>query len=144
MARKDITAWAKAAGLPRPLLDDLLLVIGEATANSVEHAYRDRPAGDFSYELRCTTDGGVSGVVTDGGHWRPVPTDNGTRGRGLAMIKAASVLSEVHGSETGTRVDPTHGRPPARLVQYMSRHLRHAPPKPLTPRRRTTCAAASA
>ena len=111
VARKDITAWAKAAGLPRPLLDDLLLVIGEATANSVEHAYRDRPAGDFSYELRCTTDGGVSGVVTDGGHWRPVPTDNGTRGRGLAMIKAASVLSEVHGSETGTRVEFT--LPPA-------------------------------
>ncbi|HTI22997.1 MAG TPA: SpoIIE family protein phosphatase [Kutzneria sp.] len=111
VARKDITAWAKAAGLPRSLIDDLLLVIGEATANSVEHAYRDRPAGDFSYELRCTTDGGVSGVVTDAGHWRPVPTDNGTRGRGLAMIKAASVRADVHGSETGTRVEFT--LPPA-------------------------------
>ncbi|GAA3440514.1 hypothetical protein GCM10018954_101380 [Kutzneria kofuensis] len=111
VARRDITEWANRSGLPQALTDDLLLVIGEATANSVEHAYRDRPAGDFSYELRCTPDGAVTGVVTDGGSWRPVPTDNGTRGRGLAMIKAASVRSEVRGSEAGTRVEFT--LPPA-------------------------------
>jgi anti-sigma regulatory factor (Ser/Thr protein kinase) len=111
VARQDIARWAEAAGVPRPLLDDLLLVTGEATANAIEHAYRDQPAGDFSYELRCTPDGGVRGVVTDGGSWRPVPADNGTRGRGLAMIKAASVRSDVHASTAGTRVEFT--LPPA-------------------------------
>ncbi|MEV6612010.1 SpoIIE family protein phosphatase, partial [Kutzneria sp. NPDC051319] len=107
VARHEITQWAKAAGLPRSLTEDLLLVIGEATANSVEHAYRDRPAGDFTFELRCLPDGSVTGVVTDGGNWRPAPADNGTRGRGLAMIKAASLRSEVRGSEAGTRVEFT-------------------------------------
>jgi anti-sigma regulatory factor (Ser/Thr protein kinase) len=107
VARADIIGWAERSGLPRTLTEDLLIVLGEATANSVEHAYRGRPAGDFSYELRCTPDGGVTGVVTDGGSWRPVPADNGTRGRGLAMIKAASARSEVRGSEAGTRVEFT-------------------------------------
>jgi PAS domain S-box-containing protein len=104
-ARADVSAWASAAGLPRDQAEDLLLVVGEATANSVEHAYRDQPAGEFSYELRCTPEGGVVGVVTDGGNWRPVPADNGTRGRGLSMIRAASVRSDVSGSDTGTRVE---------------------------------------
>jgi PAS domain S-box-containing protein len=107
VVRADVAAWAKRSGLSQPLTDDLLLVLGEATANSVEHAYRDQPAGEFTYEVRCRPEGGVTGVVTDGGRWRPVPADNGTRGRGLAMIKAASVRSEVRGSEAGTRVEFT-------------------------------------
>jgi PAS domain S-box-containing protein len=107
VARADIIEWAERSGLPRTLLEDLMIVLGEATANSVEHAYRGRPAGEFGYELHCTPDGGVTGVVTDGGCWRPVPTDNGTRGRGLTMIKAASAHSEVRGSEAGTRVEFT-------------------------------------
>ena len=89
------------------LTEDLLLISGEATANAVEHAYRDRPPGEFSYELRCTPDGGVAGVVTDDGSWRPPPADNGHRGRGLSMIRAASTQSDVRGSASGTRVEFT-------------------------------------
>jgi GAF domain-containing protein len=101
----DVTVWAANIGLPRAQAEDLLLVIGEATANAVEHAYRDLPAGELSYELRCTPEGGVVGTVVDHGNWRPVPVDNGTRGRGLSMIRAASVRSDVRGSDTGTRVE---------------------------------------
>jgi anti-sigma regulatory factor (Ser/Thr protein kinase) len=105
VARRDIAEWAERSGLPQPLIDDLLLISGEATANAVEHAYRDRPAGDFSYELCCTLDGGVDGTVTDRGSWRPVPADNGTRGRGLSMIRAVSTRSEVRVTDAGTRVE---------------------------------------
>jgi anti-sigma regulatory factor (Ser/Thr protein kinase) len=111
VSRSDIGAWADRAGLPAALREELLLISGEATANAVEHAYRDRPPGEFSYELRCTPDGGVAGVVSDEGSWRPPPADNGHRGRGLPMIRAASTRSEVRGSAAGTRVEFT--LPPA-------------------------------
>jgi anti-sigma regulatory factor (Ser/Thr protein kinase) len=105
LARRDVADWAGQAGLPQALLEELLLVLGEAISNAVEHAYRDRPPGEFTYELRCTPDGGVAGVVTDAGSWRPAPTDNGTRGRGLIIIEGASIHADVRGTETGTRVE---------------------------------------
>ncbi|MFI9383418.1 SpoIIE family protein phosphatase [Kutzneria sp. NPDC052558] len=105
VARHDAADWAERSGLSPAVVDDLMLVLGEATSNAVEHAYRDRPAGDFTYELRCTPDGGVAGVVSDAGHWRPPPADNGTRGRGIAIIEAASTRSDVRGTEAGTRVE---------------------------------------
>jgi anti-sigma regulatory factor (Ser/Thr protein kinase) len=104
-ARHEAADWAGRAGLPRALVEDLLLVLGEAASNAVEHAYRDRPPGEFTYELRCTPDGGVAGVVTDAGSWRPPPADNGSRGRGLTIIEAASTRSDVRGTESGTRVE---------------------------------------
>ncbi|MFC0438313.1 SpoIIE family protein phosphatase [Kutzneria buriramensis] len=111
VSRADIAEWARRIGLPGPLTEDLLLISGEATANAIEHAYRDRPPGEFSYDLRCTPDGGIAGVVSDNGCWRPPPADNGSRGRGLSMIRAASTRSDVHGSAAGTRVEFT--LPPA-------------------------------
>jgi anti-sigma regulatory factor (Ser/Thr protein kinase)/anti-anti-sigma regulatory factor len=93
LLRRALTEWADAAGLGEEALDDLLLAVGEAVANAVEHAY---PGGDGSDLVRLTVerDGDVLRVeVADAGTWRPPPADAGFRGRGLQIIRG--VASEV-------------------------------------------------
>ncbi len=102
--RRAVDAWAAEAGLSPDTLDDLQLALGEAAANAVDHAYPDE-RGDFDYEVARTVEGGVDVVVRDRGRWRPEPADNGSRGRGLRLIKALSERSNFdHGDGTGTTV----------------------------------------
>ncbi|WP_245886890.1 SpoIIE family protein phosphatase [Umezawaea tangerina] len=102
--RRAVDGWAAQAGLAPDTVDDLQLALGEAAANAVDHAYPDG-GGDFDYEVARTTAGGVDVVVRDHGRWRPVPADNGTRGRGLKIIKALAERSTFdHGDGTGTTV----------------------------------------
>ncbi|AHH97978.1 SpoIIE family protein phosphatase [Kutzneria albida] len=102
--RTAVRAWARSANLAADLLDDLQLVLGEAAANAVEHAYPGVPDGEFEYELRALPDGAVSGRVRDFGAWRPVPADKGSRGRGLELIGKLARDSSVCRGADGTEV----------------------------------------
>jgi anti-anti-sigma factor len=87
--RRAVRRWASAAGLPVDAIEDLLLALGEATGNAVEHAYRDADApGRVIVELRLDGADDVVVSVTDAGTWRPPPSDPGFRGRGLRIISA--------------------------------------------------------
>ncbi|HEY2206291.1 MAG TPA: SpoIIE family protein phosphatase [Pseudonocardia sp.] len=114
--RRSVRGWAVTAGLGEDQTTDLQLALGEAAANAVDHAYPpDRPGG-FSYDLELNPDGSVQVAVTDEGTWRPVPTDNGYRGRGLAMIRSLGrdVSLDTAG---GTRIEftvPVEPAAPAR------------------------------
>jgi anti-anti-sigma factor len=105
--RRAVHAWAAAAGLDADLEQDLQLAVGEAAANSVEHAYAGAAAAAehaFTVELDHEAGGAVAGAVLDQGTWRPVPADNGHRGHGLRVVRglAAEVVVE-HGPQ-GTSV----------------------------------------
>ncbi|MFI9011578.1 SpoIIE family protein phosphatase [Actinosynnema sp. NPDC053489] len=101
--RRAVAQWAVAAALSADLLDDLQLALGEAAANSVDHAYTGVP-GDFDYEL-ATTATGVRVVVRDYGRWRPVPADPGFRGRGTGIIRTLAERVTFDRGEGGTTVD---------------------------------------
>ncbi|MHA6782251.1 SpoIIE family protein phosphatase [Pseudonocardia saturnea] len=102
--RRDVAAWAVAAALDADTTDDLQLALGEALANSVEHAYRDRPPGDYHYRLEQLPDGAVRAEIHDDGSWRPPAPDTGYRGRGLLVIdRLAGGLAVDRGAD-GTRV----------------------------------------
>ncbi|MET1071985.1 MAG: SpoIIE family protein phosphatase, partial [Umezawaea sp.] len=101
--RRTVDAWAAEAGLGPDTLDDLQLALGEAAANAVDHAY-PYGRGDFDYEIARTIEGGVDVVVRDHGRWRPEPADNGSRGRGLRLIKALSERANFDHGPTGTTV----------------------------------------
>lgn len=115
--RTRVRGWAALAGLPAELVEDLLLALGEAAANAIDHAY---PAGggDFDYEV-ATTATGVRAVVRDRGRWRPEPADRGHRGRGLQIIRAVARRVGFHRGDGGTTVEfdlaarPAAPRPPA-------------------------------
>jgi anti-anti-sigma factor len=108
--RADVRAWAEEAALPKVLLEDLQLALGEAAANSVDHAYRRSTPEDFDISLELESDGGIRVAVRDRGHWRPEPADKGFRGRGIDLIRALAGEVEIGRHEEGTvvtfRLDP--------------------------------------
>ncbi|WHT22949.1 SpoIIE family protein phosphatase [Crossiella sp. CA-258035] len=103
LLRRQIARWAVRAAVPAELLDDIQLVVGEAAANAVEHAY-PKGKGEFDYQLARTADGAVLGQVVDHGAWRPKPADRGYRGRGLELIQELSDEASIESSAEGTTV----------------------------------------
>src|SRR3954469_24992856 len=68
--------WHQPDG--RVQLEDLLLALGEATGNAVEHAYRDPDVpGRVGVQLHLDNVGDVVVSVTDTGTWRPPSADPG-------------------------------------------------------------------
>ena len=115
--RRRLGAWSAQAALSDDTTADLQLLLSEAATNSVEHAYRDGPPGEFVYSVRRRDDGAIRVEVQDFGRWRPPPADPGYRGRGLAVIHnlADEVTLEV--GESGTRVAFTVPDDPPPLAQ---------------------------
>jgi anti-anti-sigma factor len=115
--RAAVLAWAAAAGIEEDDVYDLQLAVGEAAANAVEHAYRDRPPGPMSVALARDPDGGIDAHVSDEGSWRPIPDDKGYRGRGLELIRDVSAGMRLHHGTDGTEVrfslPPGHPSAPA-------------------------------
>ncbi|MGY1633508.1 SpoIIE family protein phosphatase [Geodermatophilus sp. SYSU D01186] len=103
VVRRAVRRWAAEAGLQPDAIEDLLLALGEATGNAVEHAYRD--AGDpgrMGVELHLGHGGDVVVSVTDTGTWRPPPSDPGFRGRGLQIISALARDVDLSPGPAGT------------------------------------------
>ncbi len=103
--RRAVRAWTRAAALPAALGEDLQLTLGEAAANAVEHAYAGiGEPGEFACCLTDRGDGGIDVEVRDFGRWRPEPTNNRHRGRGLALIRELATDVVIGSSPTGTHV----------------------------------------
>ena len=101
--RTDLSRWGALAALPQDTVIDLNLILGEAAANSVEHAY-PHGGGTLDYSVTRGAGGSLRTQVRDRGRWRPPPADPGHRGRGLAMIRSLAATTIQHGPE-GTLVD---------------------------------------
>jgi anti-sigma regulatory factor (Ser/Thr protein kinase) len=101
--RHRLAAWLRANDIGEPLADDIVLVVNEACSNSVEHAYRGKDPGRMRVEAEVR-DGDVRICVTDSGSWKTPPTDPGTRGRGLLLIRKVSDQVDVTGTDDGTSV----------------------------------------
>ncbi len=117
--REDVARWSALAGLSGELRQDLVLALGEAVANSVEHA----SAGEVRYSVSRTADGRVEASAGDDGRWRPEPADNSHRGRGLLIIKAVSEETAIDHDGDGTTVrfriapDPASPRAAAPVLE---------------------------
>lgn len=80
----------------------VLVALGEAVANAIEHAYRDEEPGLIRLAL---TDEGKHFVlcVEDFGHWRPFVRRE-ERGRGIEMMYAFMDRVEIQSTRDWTRV----------------------------------------
>jgi anti-anti-sigma factor len=112
--RRAVRRWASGAALSDEQSDDLLLALGEAAANAVEHAYRDGATGDWSYEVARAGDGSLAVVVQDWGSWRPPPADPGFRGRGVEFVRHLADEVDIDRGATGTTVRFRLGSPGGR------------------------------
>jgi anti-sigma regulatory factor (Ser/Thr protein kinase) len=105
--RSVVSTWARGAGLPADALVDLLLAVGEATANVVDHAYRGGAPGSVEVDLqvRARRSGRVIVArIRDHGRWRPESPPSRDRGRGLPMIRALAEKLRVATTAQGTEV----------------------------------------
>ncbi|MCP2251905.1 GAF domain-containing protein [Prauserella aidingensis] len=98
--RAALRRWLPTVGATDDDLDDLLVVIGEAGANVVEHAYGP---GGGRFEVRLTaSDRRVEGTVRDQGNWRSARGTN--RGRGTQLMQQLSDELRIEHDDGGTTV----------------------------------------
>jgi anti-anti-sigma factor len=101
--RGAVRQWAGRAALDEDTTDDLLLVVGEAAANAVEHAYGGAP-GRLRVRVALVDGARLEGTVADEGRWRPVPADPGSRGRGLTLLRKLTTSVDLDRGPDGTVV----------------------------------------
>jgi anti-sigma regulatory factor (Ser/Thr protein kinase) len=98
--RRQLTALLTTSGLSADDSYDLLLAVGEAASNAIEHAQdTPEPFFDVVAEIGPTT---VVVTVRDHGQWL-APTVSAFRGRGLQMMRLLADTT-VATSDSGTTV----------------------------------------
>ncbi len=102
--------WLPAAGISTQDSGDILIAVGEAAANSYEHA--TAAAGDRQDPVRITITAraahdAVKIVVADTGAWRPARQEPSTRGRGIPFMHALMTEISISTTEHGTTVTMT-------------------------------------
>jgi anti-sigma regulatory factor (Ser/Thr protein kinase) len=98
--RAALRRWLREAHATETAVHDILLAVGEATANAVEHAYG--PAGG-TISVGVELDGNDVVVrVSDTGRWR-APRGHG-RGRGTLIMETTTDEFRVDRGSTGTEV----------------------------------------
>ena len=103
--RRELRGWLQTAGVSGDDTDDILVAVGEALTNAIEHGHNnDGGPIDMSAEYRG---GRHVFTVGDHGNWK-VPVDShGSRGRGLTMMGQLMDEVEITQRDSGTLVTLT-------------------------------------
>ncbi|MGY1637459.1 SpoIIE family protein phosphatase [Geodermatophilus sp. SYSU D00742] len=99
--RRRLATWLTALGMGEQDTVGVMVAVGEACANAVEHAYRGSEPGRMWVTAAVDVDGLLTVTVRDEGTWRPPDRDPGDRGRGLLIMRQlvdGVVLQGEHGT----------------------------------------------
>jgi anti-sigma regulatory factor (Ser/Thr protein kinase) len=106
VVRDHLRSWLPAASVTPHVAAELLLAVGEATANAVEHAVR---GAAHAVELEVTalaTDTGLTLTVKDNGRWHAPPLNTrGRRGHGSKVMRALVDTVTITPTPQGTTVE---------------------------------------
>jgi serine phosphatase RsbU (regulator of sigma subunit)/anti-sigma regulatory factor (Ser/Thr protein kinase) len=101
--RRDLSVWLHSSGAGDELASDVVLGVGEALANAIEHS----DSAPFAAELEVTIQGEqFVCVVRDEGPWQERRRDP-SRGRGLSIMRAVADTCDVDRGDAGTTVTMT-------------------------------------
>ena len=98
--RTALRRWLRDSGVGQHVTDEVLVAVGEACANVVQHAYASRP-GPLEIEAELA-DASLRVIVRDHGRWRPAAGLGG--GWGLQLMRALMESVEVDHLQHGTEV----------------------------------------
>lgn len=98
--RQALRQWLSAARATEEDATDILIVVGEAVSNAIEHAYGPR-GGDIEVRLELTPPD-VLITIRDHGHWRPQRGQG--RGHGIGLIQQCSDEVRFDRGQSGTTV----------------------------------------
>lgn len=104
-ARTRLRTWLGQCGFSLALTQRVLVAVGEASANAVEHAYRN--VARQAVRLRLETAGrtGLRVTVTDTGTWKTPTVDQAAgRGRGTKIMRTMMDEVTIVADPTGTTV----------------------------------------
>ena len=105
LVRSRLRCWLESAGVGAETAADVLLAVGEATANAAEHA-RSGVAHTVQMTMQALLVGNCLDLeVSDNGRWKPVEPAAGYRGHGLKLIEALVDSSAVTTTQDGTTVN---------------------------------------
>jgi anti-sigma regulatory factor (Ser/Thr protein kinase) len=102
--RAALRTWLARCGIDTTTAQNVLVAVGEACANAIEHGHRFSADGRI-YLRAAATGAHLHLTVTDSGHWRtPDPVANAHRGRGLALMRALMTEVTISTGSAGTVV----------------------------------------
>jgi anti-anti-sigma factor len=100
--RRDLRAWLAAAGATAGEAGDILIAVGEACANAIEHSGAEPGS---TIEVRAQLVGReVVLHVLDHGHWRSAAARS-ERGHGLRLMRVLMDAIDITSVRDGTRVE---------------------------------------
>ncbi len=101
--RRALRQWLRLAGVDEDDVTAVLVAVGEATSNAVEHAYVGAEPGLVRLTAGLGPDGVLTLRVIDSGRWLSQESGE-NRGRGLPLMRATMDDVEVRGADDGTTV----------------------------------------
>ena len=103
--RADLRHWLGSLSLSGDDVDDVLLAVGEAVTNAIEHGHsRDGRPIDFHAHRRGSS---FDFTISDGGRWQAARPNDGQRGRGLVLMRSLMDDVTIDKGQTGTVVTLT-------------------------------------
>jgi anti-sigma regulatory factor (Ser/Thr protein kinase) len=106
VVRDHLRSWLPAASVSPAVAADVLLAVGEAAANAVEHAVL---GAAHAVELEVTAranDTGLTLTVKDNGRWHTPPQNaGGRRGHGSKVMRALVDSVTITPTPRGTTVE---------------------------------------
>ncbi|BBZ17846.1 histidine kinase [Mycolicibacterium gadium] len=102
--RATLRGWLIRAGVDAEQTLDVLIAVGEAVANSIEHGHREQRDGTVRLRATALADR-LHLTVVDTGSWRPPQADpTSFRGRGIMLMRALMQDVTIEPSDGGTTV----------------------------------------
>ncbi|WP_307787059.1 SpoIIE family protein phosphatase [Mycolicibacterium mengxianglii] len=102
--RGELRSWLSRAGVHSDQTQNVLIAVGEAVANAIEHGHRESREGSVVLQASAVVDRLHLSVI-DTGTWKPAePGADITRGRGVTLMQALMDDVTIHSDETGTTV----------------------------------------
>ena len=102
--RTSLRDWLEGRDLGAATRHALILAIGEACSNAIEHAYTGALAGDVKVEIEETADSMLTVTVRDHGRLRTPSHPGADRGLGTALMRDLTVGFRRDSNPTGTTV----------------------------------------
>jgi signal transduction histidine kinase/CheY-like chemotaxis protein len=119
-ARRRLRAWLQRAGeLAANDVDDVLLAVGEASSNALEHGSRSDPDRVVGIEV-AIWDGTLVAEVSDTGSWQHDAARSAQLGRGRGLMIMHGIMDDVRigNNQAGTRLT---------MIRHLRRHAASEP-----------------
>ncbi|MEH0841053.1 SpoIIE family protein phosphatase [Micromonospora sp. CPCC 205711] len=101
--REALRAWLTGLGAGESDVEAVLIAVGEACANAIEHGYRFAPGATTTVRGRLRADR-LEIEVTDTGGWRESHSEGTERGRGRLIMARLMDQTRIDGTPEGTTV----------------------------------------